>query len=257
MFNDFGQEIDAKAPLGRPSFDSLKTPDEVRAYAWGRPWALFAISTGSNLVSLDVDMNPEKGKDGWATIFELGLEVSSTYELPTINHGHHVLYRPPAGRTVARSIPLFLQNGTEVTDVDRLAGGQLMILWSTIVPESLEELPVLPEEFCFAAPGSTGGFPFGGPVEEFLTSLPSGPPDSAVSAAIGKIPRGDFNRFEMLRRQLHLVRLGAEGHSGVPLALDILRNEWLRPPWNAYKNQNTWEVGLQGAIRKFGSQNAE
>jgi hypothetical protein len=81
------------------------TPEKIRQWWTARPNALIGMACGpSGIVAIDVDV--KNGKDGWATIDALMLELGElpgtrTSETPT--GGSHLLYRAPDGFEFAPS----------------------------------------------------------------------------------------------------------------------------------------------------------
>ena len=53
-----------------------------------------AVNAGlSNLVCIDVDVDPETGKDGWASLEDEWLSWETTYEHQTPRGGTHLVYQ--------------------------------------------------------------------------------------------------------------------------------------------------------------------
>jgi hypothetical protein len=255
MLGHFGRELAPRTPLRNIKTDALRNAEQIEFYSRQHPNALYAILMENGVVNIDVEGGLDKnGKDGWHSVFEMGLTVSSPYELPSISGGHHVYFRTRPGTNVSTATPLYLADGREVPGVDRIANQfSMSILWSNIVPESLDELPLLPEELSHSRP-KMDEFPFAGDYRDWWDAIPFGEPDSSVMGVVFSIPNSDFNRARMLSLQAQLVRLGANQNTGVHQALWQLHDAWLRPPWNQPKYEAHWRDGFIGAVRKFGGQ---
>lgn len=242
-----------KSPRTKRGFyDSFKTREEVSRH-WGEhPTHLVGVWCKDILVVLDVDNDPEFGVDGQFELDENGVVPESTFSVTTPRGGSHHFYLKPEGVEVGPDANLTLPNGTILSGVDRRAGNSYFIAWSEQTPSDLGELAVAPRWLLVPAQNSSAS-PFSGSDREWFQRLPQGKVDYKVEKAIERFPVGEFAHDEMRDRQLELVRLGAEGHSGVPEALLTLRKLWLTPPWNEPEWEQDWDACLRGAIRKYGA----
>lgn len=77
----------------RGSTDATQDPAAVIRMFRDRPEANFAIATGQGLVALDVDVDPAKGLDGFATLEALGITLPPTRTARTGRGGKHFFFR--------------------------------------------------------------------------------------------------------------------------------------------------------------------
>ena len=236
---------------GRGFLDALDDIALVEKYWTANPDHLVGVVTGQLVNVLDIDMNSEKGQDGWSSLVENNVEVPNTFHVTTSSGGEHYFYRPPEGIEIGPMVDVVMPNGVILEDVDRRAGGSYFIAWSDEVPNSLESLAPSPDWLCTPSRTTTRNMYFGS-VADWLDTLKAGKPSSRVLAAIGRIPKGDFNHQEMIKRQTEMVKLGSEDFAGVQAALDALKEAWLRPPFDTTENEFDWNASLAGAVNKFG-----
>lgn len=97
------------------------------------------------------------------------------------------------------------------------------------------------------ATASSGTWPTG------LSRFPGGSvPSPRVEELISRIPKDDFGHVEMVELVWSAVRLGSERESGIKVALEQLRAEWLRGKYDTQNNRRDFYVALTGAITKGG-----
>lgn len=242
-----------KSPRTRRGFyDSFTDREEVIRYWTMNPHHLVGVWCKNVLVVLDVDNDPEFGIDGQFELDENGVVPEATFSVTTPRGGSHHFYLKPEGSDVGPDADIALPNGTVLRGVDRRAGNSYFIAWSEQVPQRLDELAHAPEWLLVPSQNAANS-PFSGSDREWFERLPQGQPDEKVEKAMERFPRGEFAHDRMRNRQLELVRLGAEGHQGVPQALLDLKDLWLAPPWNEPEWQQDWDASLRGAIRKYGA----
>jgi len=94
---------------------------------------------------------------------------------------------------------------------------------------------------------------FSGSVKEWLERVPGGTPGLWIQEVINDIPKTDFGHDEMVSLQSRIVSQAAHGDTGAAQALEILKAEWLRDPYNTPEYRRDWDVSLRGAIEKFGA----
>lgn len=267
--SDNGERALALASIGLHVFpcwetgDGLKSPrtehgfleattDPTQILAWwnAAPEALIGVACGvSGLVVMDIDRKPDK--DGWASLTSAGLQPELfTYWYETASGGHHIVYAAPPqvpGPTQNHK----LDDGTKLMGVDRRSGGSYFIWWDEAWPDSRDEFKPAPEWFLNHT--GTEGDGWGGTLGEWLATIGGGHMSNLVKAALRKIPEGDFGRGELWSRMVHLIRLATvDGEPGIGEALEILRAEWLRGPWNQPKYQREWAVSLTNAVQANG-----
>lgn len=240
-----------KSPRTEHGFlEATNDPEQIRQWWAAAPEALIGVAAGaSGLVCMDIDHKPEK--DGWASLTAAGLQPTlTTYWYETASGGHHLVYAAPPhvpGPTQNHK----LEDGRRLAGVDRRSGGSYFIWWDEAWPDSRDEFAVAPEWFMNHT--GTEGEGWGGTLGEWLSTVGAGRMSGLVKSALAKIPREDFGRGELWSRMVHLIRLATvEGEPGVGEALEVLRQEWLRDPWNQPKYQREWVVSLGNAVQANG-----
>lgn len=124
--------------------------------------------------------------------------------------------------------------------------------------DDLEELPAAWLEYLAKPEADEIDFsPFGGSVADWIAKCEPGEPGDFLLGWVDEIPKKDFGHDDMVHMQAALVGFGATGKPGVPWALERLRAEWLRPPYNTPEYEMDWSLGLKGAIEKYGSFEAD
>lgn len=224
---------------------------QIEEFWTKNPSPLVGVVAGESIALLDIDMNEEKGKDGWFSLTSNEVPLPETFHIKTLNGGDHYFYKYPKGKRLGPLQNIVLPNGVILEDVDRRAGRSYFIAWSDEVPSTLDELTEAPLWLCTES-GTTSIYEFNGSVNDWLEKLSSGSPDGRVQNAINRIPKMDFNHQEMIKLQVEFVRLGAEGHQGVRGAIEKLQNAWLRSPYDTFKNEADWNAALAGAVSKYG-----
>jgi hypothetical protein len=225
--------------------DASRDVEEVAVwFSIDHPNARVGVHAGaSGLVILDLDK--KNGKDGFESVDDGWLEIPDTYHYDTPNGGRHYIYAAPEGSRLAPA-----RDYRGLAGVDR-RGGSSYAVWYGEAPGK-DAIIAAPEWLCDEVEQRTGSA-FDGELDEWLKNMPEGDPDNKVIQAIQRIPKGDFDHVEMVERQMELVRLAAEGHPGVNVALDALRREWLRAPYDTDDNAYEYDQGLYGCVRKFGA----
>ncbi|MFK3836629.1 AAA family ATPase [Microbacterium sp. NPDC087868] len=97
--------------------------------------------------------------------------------------------------------------------------------------------------------------PWTGDVEEWLSVYSGTEASAAVLATIRPFEAGEvFSGHDvMLSVQTYLVKLGSEGHGGVPEALAFAEQTWLASPHTPGEDPaQEWRNGLIGAVQKYG-----
>lgn len=204
------------------------------------------VHTGkSGLVILDIDI--KNGIDGFDS---LGLyDVPDTVNYETPSGGYHFVYAAPKGVNLNGSA-----NYLKMQNVDR-RGGSSYAVWYGDAPTSREEISDAPDWLCEPARVRSAEA-FEGDVEEWFQSLTPGEPSAAVRRSISEVSY-DLSHSEMVSAQYHAIRLGAEGHPGVPEYLEALEEAWLnRPSENHGTPEGDWEYkfaeALQTGIEQYG-----
>lgn len=199
----------------------------------------------SGLVAADLD--DKNGLNGAQAVEDGWLDLPETWHHRTREgNGEHWVYAAPEGVRLNGQ-----RNYRGLPGCDRRGGSSWLAWWAAEAPESRAVFTPAPEWLCDPAAEATGAA-FDGGLDEWLSGLPEGDPDTTVLAATERIPAEEFGHPELIERQMELVRLAAEGHLGVPVALDALRSAWLREPYNTDDYRYDFDLSLHGAITKFG-----
>lgn len=105
------------------------TQDPVQIARWAAQWpdALIGVPTGavSGLLVLDVDVDPDKGKDGFAALAAAGIELPDTRKHLTRRGGAHYLLNYPLWAEKTRSTT----NAGGLDGVDVRGDGGYVIWW--------------------------------------------------------------------------------------------------------------------------------
>jgi hypothetical protein len=249
-----------KSPRTRRGFyDAFDNEGDVIAYWTENPEHLVGIWCGQEIVVLDIDKKfkfdsvtgEEVAVDGQFQLDENNVEVPDTFSVVTSGGGEHRFYRNPGVANLGGDVDIVLSNGVILEGVDRRAGNSYFIAWSDELPDSLDDLAVAPD-WLLVASKSAELSEYGKDERLWFGECPQGGPDYRVLSVINRIPASDFNHNTMRNLQYELVRLATEGHPGVPEALYLLREAWLREPWNKPEWVNDWNASLAGGIRKYG-----
>jgi len=96
-----------------------------------------------------------------------------------------------------------------------------------------------------------------GTIESWLETMEAGIPEQRVRDWYGTVPTDNFGHDTMVLLAFNLVRLGAEGQSGIREALTFLYEAWLRFPYGTSENQKGIDDAVLGAILKAGARELE
>lgn len=228
--------------------DASRDVEEVAVwFSVDYPGAVVGVHAGaSGLVILDLDK--KNGKDGFESVEDGWLEIPESFHYDTPSGGRHYIYVAPEGSRLAPA-----RDYRGLSGVDR-RGGSSYAVWYGEAPADGAVKPA-PKWLCDEAEARVGSS-FDGELDDWLNSITDGDPDGKVITAMQRIPNGEFDHVEMVERQMELVRLAAEGHPGVKVALSALRNEWLRDPYNTDDYAYEYDSGLYGCVKKFGATDA-
>lgn len=242
-------EDNQKIPLTPAGHLDATTDEPVIETWWGKhPDAKVGVHAGaSGIVVLDVDV--KNGADGFES---LGfLDTPETFSYETSTGGWHFVYTAPEDVAL---------NGVAkyrgMVNVDR-RGGSSWVMWAGEAPESRVEFTPAPEWLCDPI-RVRSAHAFEGDLKDWYETLTPGDPSAAVRRSISQV-RADMSHSEMVAAQTHAIRLGAEGHPGVPEYLEALEQAWLnRPAENHTTPEDQWEFkfaeALASGIEKFGAQ---
>lgn len=231
------------------------TMDEATIRRWWteRPDALVGVAAGAaGIVVADVDMGEDK--DGWASIFEAGLEgtlIDQTFHHQSNSGGDHFIFADPGNVPLNGTRDHVMPDGRKLKDVDRRGGSSYIIIWGNDLPADRSVFKPAPDWLLTPAPEPEKN-PYGGTVEQWLERCSRGEPSPLVRAWVDQIPN-DFDHTMMIASQRQLIGWAVEGESGIPWAVDRLKAAWLAGQWNTREYQRDFQVSLRGAIEKFGA----
>lgn len=236
-----------KRPLtDHAHLDATRDVEQIATW-WGEhPQAYIGVHTGrSNIVVLDIDVHDDK--DGFAELELKMFDIPFTYAYETPSGGRHIWFAAPH----AVSLPPAM-NYRKLPGIDRKSGSSYVIHYPGDFGDI--ELAAAPQWLLDVKERRTTGDAFEGGVDDWLNSLTDGEPDNRVLNAIERIPDGDFSHPEMVTRQFEFIRLGTEGAIGVRHGLDILRSEWLRPPYDTEDHAYEFDAALETGIKRHGAE---
>lgn len=243
-----------KRPLVKNGHLDSTTDPETIATWFGSDFV--APSTGvavhcgpSGIVALDVDV--KDGKNGFETVDNEWLDVPDTYGQETPTGGKHFIYSAPEDSTgLGPAAPYRSLEG-----LDRRAGSS-WIGWYSGIPSSREEFATSPEWLLDrSAEREASGFGEG--YAAWRQAIPSGEPTDLVRQIITDLPTDNFGHQEVVEITYRLVRLAAEGHTGVGWALDKMHEKWVRPPYDQPENIRELRDAITGAVRKAGAEDEQ
>lgn len=212
---------------------------------------LWGVHAGrSGLLVADVDR--KTGRDGFVSISDNWLELTPTFHYATLNNGEHHIYQTPPNKVLPPSVDY-----RGFVGLDRRSGSSYFIYWGTEVPESRDAFGMAPSWILDEGVTRTGAA-FEGGLDDWLAQLEVGSASPKIKEIISNFPEEDFSHSDMVERQMELIRLGAERHSGVWDALDELRTLWLnRDPALHSTPEMDWawkfDEALYSGIAKFGA----
>ncbi|MFT4258024.1 bifunctional DNA primase/polymerase [Microbacterium sp.] len=257
-----GRLREAKTPRTRRGHHEA-TSDKKQILDWWTRWpdALIGVNAGaSGLVCADIDMGEDRAgnsHDGWATLAENGLDdLPETFNYETRRGGSHYVYRPVDGRHLAPTKNHVTPEGVVLDSVDRRAGSSYFLWWTERIPASRDEFAPAPA-WLLTPSEEPELAPYSGTVDEWLSKCAPGEPGQFLLEFVDSIPKSDFGHDDMIQMQAALVGMGASGRSGIPWALERLKAEWLRGPYDTQVYREDWALGLRGAIEKYGAFEAD
>lgn len=231
---------------GRGHLDASTDPERIREMFVPYSDALVGVHAGaSGLVCADVD--EKNGLSGSLALSDAWLDLPTSWTQDTPTGGKHWVYEAPEGIRLAPA-----KDYQGIKGLDIRGGSSWFGLYSDDLPESRDEFSPAPDWLCTPAVERVGGA-FEGELDDWLATLDDDAPDGKVREAIERIPGDDFGHTELIERQFEFVRLGAEGHPGIRAALELLREAWLRGPYNTSDYAYEFDRGLQGAIERYGA----
>lgn len=235
------------------------------------------LVTGHALDVLDVDPR-NGGDDDFAKLVELGL-VPTAYAVAATPSGGVHLFTAPHGVRKTKRGGLDLQAGdvegngrgfvwiAPTVRRSKVSGQVQAYRWVQPLTQQGVGRPddsatALVEWFHAVEPttSTAAEHHWNGDTDAWLAAHTTGKTLSpAVVRAVQPFIDGEpfDGHHRMLKFQIHLVRLAAEGHNGVPEALTFARQVWLDTPHTSEEDPaQEWDTALDRAIHKYGGTNA-
>lgn len=219
---------------------------EAIATMWGEHSdAAVGVNAGeSEVICLDIDI--DESKNGFDS---LGfLDIPETYSYTTQSgRGRHFVYDfstplPPSNRY------------RKMQGVDRKSGSSYFIFYGD-VPASRDVFAMPPEWLLDFNEGSENfAEGFAGDVSDWLEQVPQGEPTPTVMEIIETLPTSGFGHAEVISITYRLVRLAAEGHTGIDWAYEQLWSTWVRGEWDTPALRKELYDAIEGAVRKAGAE---
>lgn len=231
------------------SLDPHYTQERFEKY----PNALIGIATGaSGIVVLDLDYKEDSdGKvlvDGFESLDLAWVDVVPTYSYTSVGgKGRHMWYLAPEGINLPRKMGYRGMKG-----VDRCSGEGYVVYTHDVLP-TRNDLAPTPEWLCDAT-AVRSVEQFEGDVKEWYDSLEQGEPSVIVRAAMDRtreqFERGgnDFSHSDLVERQFEAVRLGSEGHPGVPQLLALIEELFHSRTGAHSRGEDEWDYEFQEAL---------
>lgn len=207
----------------------------------------------SGLVAADIDVkrNPE-GEilvDGFEEFDKAWLDLAPTHSFESISGagGKQYIYTAPEGVKLGPD-----SNYRGIQGVDRRGGGSYSV-WNGPVPTSRDAFAPAPE-WLLDEKTVRSAEQFEGDVKEWYDSLEQGEPSVIVRAAMDRareaFERGgnDFSHSDLVERQFEAVRLGSEGHPGVPQLLSLIEELFHSRTGSHSRGEEEWDYEFQEAL---------
>lgn len=207
----------------------------------------------SGLVAADIDVkrNPEGGilVDGFEEFDKAWLELPTTHAFDSISGagGKQYIYTAPEGVKLGPD-----SNYRGIQGVDRRGGGSYSV-WNGPVPTNRDAFTPAPE-WLLDEKTVRSAEQFEGDVKEWYDSLEQGEPSVIVRAAMDRtreqFERGgnDFSHSDLVERQFEAVRLGSEGHPGVPQLLALIEELFHSRTGAHSRSEDEWDYEFQEAL---------
>lgn len=226
---------------------------------WHKDALVGVYTGGSGVLVLDLDMKvDDQGTvlvDGFESVEQSWEEIPETFAYDSRNGlGRHLVYRAPEGVNLPRSMGYRGLKG-----VDRCSG-EGYVAWMGDVPEP-HEIADAPE-WLLDSKAERTVHNFEGELKEWYESLTPGEPNALVRKAMERAQEkftslgDDFSHSDVVELQFELVRLGAEGNSGVKEGLDFLEDLFLSRTGSHTRTEDEWPYewaeALQSAVAKYG-----
>lgn len=215
----------------------------------------------SGLVAADIDVkrDPEGNVlvDGFEEFEREFLDLPETHNFDSVSGagGKQYLYAAPEGVNLGPA-----GNYRGIKGVDRRGGGSYSV-WQGPVPTSRNAFAPAPDWLLDESKVRSAEH-FEGTVKDWYEGLEPGEPNVVVRAAMDRTRKAfeqagnDFDHAAVIERQFEAVRLGAEGHPGVPALLELIEELFLTRTGSHSRPEAEWahefQEGLASGIKKYG-----
>ena len=207
----------------------------------------------SGLVAADIDVkrNPE-GEilvDGFEEFDKAWLDLPGTHAFDSISGagGKQFIYVAPEGVKLGPD-----SNYRGIKGVDRRGGGSYSV-WNGPVPTSRDAFKPAPE-WLLDEKTVRSAEHFEGDVKAWYDSLEQGEPSVIVRAAMDRAREAfekggnDYSHSDLVERQFEAVRLGSEGHPGVPQLLAVIEELFHAREGAHSRTEEEWDYEFQEAL---------
>ncbi len=238
----------------RGHLDATQDANEIRSKWLQNPNRLVGVWLGDEVIVLDIDIDVDKGEDGFNFLLENNLETPDSYSQVTPSGGRHIFYRNP-GKPLGPDNNYRSPNKKTIrSGLDRKTGSSYVIAYAD-TPPKLMDLADAPE-WLLDETKTAQQNEYSGTLDDWIENLNRAPADYRVVDAIKRFPTEDFDHQVMITKQTELVLLGAAGHPGIAEALELLQALWLFGEYDTQEYRIEWTAALEGAVRKFGGSHA-
>lgn len=249
-FPTFPVQPDKTPYWGFVDWENIATtsPTVIREWWERKPNALPAVTPGRvDKTVIDIDRKPGK-PDGWESLIDRRVHVPpTTFRGASVSGlGLHLWFRD-----LTTSVNALLPG------IDRKSRGGYVVTPYLLPPVSQIKVRVpLALQGGKVREGATGK-PYTGGVVAWFGEHDGLTPSNAVQRAVRRFTGPDAETFAghelLLEVQTHLILLAAEGHGGVPEALDRLAAVWADTAHSSEEDPIAeWNTALDGAITKSG-----
>jgi putative DNA primase/helicase len=241
-------------PRGTSWTEWATTDAEKIATAWGGESAGCWIGVyveAAGLVVLDVDKAPTKSTAafGKKSLAEAGLVPPPTFSYKTLGGGRHYLYAAPEGRKLTNAQGLIGPDGNRLAGVDVRGGRGLFVYYGPELNRLMVDINPAPEWILVDATEKSADRAPSADEAAWRERLTGGKSDKAVRKVVARVKPKGMSHDDMLAVITDLVKLGAAGHPGVGLALDVARDLYAADWPDAGRH---WDNALAGSIKRIG-----
>ena len=249
--------------LGHGFYDATLDPYYAHDLFQKYPNAEVGVYMGkSGLLAADFDVKRTPDGDilvdGYENWLGEWLDLPDTFDFDSISGagGKQYVYVAPEGVHLARK-----SDYRKIAGLDRQAGDSYSV-WAGEIPASRDVFAAAPEWLLDASEVRSASV-FQGAVQEWYETLEEGDPSLFVRNAMEDARKlyaekgDDFSHSDMVEFQHRAVRLGAEGHAGIPELLALLEELTLNRTGAHSRNEDEYAhefaEALASGIKKHGA----